>query len=193
MCSLATHLADPAERLAAVQASMRDGKAALAGRSQLQVLAMSALGIVPLALAMTLGRAPGPLRPPNVMISNVPGPQGPLYWNGARMEALYPVSVPVDGQTLNITCTSVNGQMSFGLTGCSRAVPAIGTLAGLLGRELDLLDAFHRLPGESRRDRHHDRRPRQRRTSRRSGQLVVRLSPPKPPPGEPPGRGDHPR
>jgi diacylglycerol O-acyltransferase / wax synthase len=190
MCSLGTHLADPAERLAAVQASMRDGKAALAGRSQLQVLAMSAVGIAPLALAMTLGRAPGPLRTPNVMISNVPGPQGPVYWNGARLEALYPVSVPVDGQTLNITCTSVNGQMSFGLTGCRRAVPAISTLADFLGRELDLLDAFHRLPGESRRDRDRDRRPRRPRTSERSGQTqagtVVRLSraertPPKPP------------
>jgi diacylglycerol O-acyltransferase len=187
MCSLGTHLADPAERLAAVQASMREGKAALAGRSQLQVLAMSAVGIAPLALAMTLGRAPGPLRPPNVMISNVPGPHGPLYWNGARLEALYPVSVPVDGQTLNITCTSVNDQMSFGLTGCRRAVPQIGTLADLLGRELDLLDTFHRLPGGSRRDRHHEQRPRRRRTSQPSGQApVVRLSPVKPPPHQPP-------
>ncbi|MBS4729030.1 DUF1298 domain-containing protein [Mycobacterium sp. SM1] len=170
MCALGTHLADPAERLAAVRASMREGKAALAGRSQLQVLAMSALGAAPLALAMVLGRAPGTPRPPNVMISNVPGPAGPLFWNGARLEALYPVSVPVDGQTLNITCTSVNGQMSFGLTGCRRAVPQIGALADLLGRELDALDAFHRLPQEKRRDPHRDRRPRRRRGSPGSGQ-----------------------
>lgn len=186
MCSLATHLADPAERLAAVQASTRDAKAALAGRSQLQVLAMSALGISPLALAMTLGHAPGPLRPPNVMISNVPGPEGPMYWNGARLEALYPLSVPVDWQNLNITCTSINGQMAFGLTGCRRAVPAIGTLPDLLGRELDLLDAFHRLPGDSRRARHRDRRPRRHRTSQRSGQTpagdLVRPPPPREPP-----------
>jgi diacylglycerol O-acyltransferase len=80
------------------------------------------------------------------MISNVPGPTGPLYWNGARLEAVYPLSVPVDGQTLNITCTSMNDQVVFGLTGCRRAVPAIGTLADFLGRELDLLDTFHRLP-----------------------------------------------
>ncbi len=125
---------------------MRDGKAALAGRSQLQVLAMSALGAAPLAIAMALGRSLGPLRPPNVMISNVPGPSGPLYWNGARFEALYPLSVPVDGQTLNITCTSINDQITFGLTGCRRATPAIGTLADFLGRELDLLDAFYRIP-----------------------------------------------
>lgn len=181
MCSLATHLADPAERLAAVQASMREGKAALAGRSQLQVLAMSALGAVPLALAMTVGRMPGPLRPPNVMISNVPGPPGPLYWNGARLDAMYPLSVPVDGQTLNITCTSVNGQIIFGLTGCRRAVPAIGTLADFLGCELDLLDAFHRISVERRRDR----RPR-RPLARTPAGGVARLSRPAPPPPAPP-------
>jgi diacylglycerol O-acyltransferase / wax synthase len=168
MCTLGTHLADPAERLAVVQASMREGKAALAGRSQVQVLAMSALGIAPLALAMTLrGGVPAPLRPPNVMISNVPGPQGPLYWNGARFDAIYPLSVLVDGQTLNITCTSINNEIAFGLTGCRRAVPGIGRLADFLARELDLLDAFHRLPAESRRDRPGKPRPRRRRTTRR--------------------------
>ncbi len=141
MCSLATHLVDPAERLAAVRASMREGKTALAGRSQAQVLAMSALGAAPLALAMTLGRTPAPLRPPNVMIANLPGPQGPRYWNGARLDALYPLSAPVDGQALNITCTRTNNQITFGLTGCSRAVPAISTLTDLLDRELDVLGA----------------------------------------------------
>ena len=152
-CCLGTHLADPAERLAAVQVSMREGKAALAGRSQVQVLAMSALGVIPLALAMTLGRTLGPLRPPNVLISNVPGPQDPLYWNGARVDALYPLSVVADGQVLNITCTSINNQMSFGLTGCRRAVPRIEVLADALGRELDLLDAFHRIRQTRRRSR----------------------------------------
>ncbi|OBH08008.1 MULTISPECIES: wax ester/triacylglycerol synthase family O-acyltransferase [unclassified Mycobacterium] len=144
-CCLGTHLADPAERLAAVQASMREGKAALTGRNRVQVLAMSALGAAPLALAVALGRAAGPLRPPNVMISNVRGPEDPLYWNGARFDALYPLSVVADGQALNITCTSINHQVSFGLTGCRRAVPRIDALADALGRELDLLDAFHRI------------------------------------------------
>jgi len=160
-CSLGTHLADPVERLAAVQASMREGKAALAGRSQAQVLAMSALGATPLALAMTLGRTLGPLRPPNVMISNVPGPREPLYWNGARFDALYPLSVIADGQGLNITCTSINNQISFGLTGCRHAVPRIDALADALGRELDLLDAFHRI-GHTRRGRR--RNPQRRHT-----------------------------
>jgi len=170
-CSLPTHLADPAERLAAVQTSTREGKAALAGRTELQVMTMTALGAAPLALAMTLGRELRPLRPPNVMISNVRGPHGPLYWNGGRLEALYPMSIPVDGQTLTFTCTSIDDQIAFGLTACRRAVPGIGTLADYLGRELDLLDTFHRIPDAVRRDRGRDPRPRRRRTARRSGQV----------------------
>lgn len=166
-CSLATHLADPAERLAAVQASMRDAKAALADRSQLQVLTMSALGAVPLALAMAFGRTPGPVRPPNVVISNVLGPQSPLYWNGARVETIHPMSALFDGQALNITCSSMDDQITFGLTGCPRAVPRIGTLADSLDDELDLLDAFHRISDAHRRDRLRDPRPRRLQAPRR--------------------------
>ena len=111
---------------------MREGKAALADRSQLQVMTMSALGAAPLALAMTLGRTPGPLRPPNVVISNVVGPQGPVYWNGARVETIHPLSALFDGQALNITCTSIDDQIAFGLTGCRRAVPDISNLTDQL-------------------------------------------------------------
>lgn len=140
-CSLATHLEDPAERLAAVRAGMREGKSALAERTRVQTLAMSALGGAPLALAMALGRTAGPLlRPANVMISNLPGPATPLYWNGARLDTFYPLSVPVDGQALNVTCTSIGGQIAFGLTGCRRAVPDLHALPELLDRELNELE-----------------------------------------------------
>lgn len=152
MCSLATDLADPVERLARIHTSMVQGKGALADRDQLPTLASSALGAAPLALAM-LGVTIGPLRPPNVMISTLPGVPAPLYWNGARLDALYPLSVPVDGQSLNITCTSVNGQIMFGLTGCRRTVPAINTLVDYLAHELDLLDSVHQISTASRNRR----------------------------------------
>ena len=48
------------------------------------------------------------------MISNVPGPQFPLYLAGARLEANYPVSVITDGMGLNITVMSYCGHMDFG-------------------------------------------------------------------------------
>jgi len=139
MCGLATDLADPGERLASVQASMLAGKAELVSHSQLQVLAMSALGATQLALGMFLGHY-GLLRPPNVMISNVSGSPVPLYWNGARLDALYPLSIPVDGQALNITCTSTEDTIAFGLTACRDAVPGLGAMTGLLDDELRLLE-----------------------------------------------------
>ncbi|WP_137724203.1 WS/DGAT/MGAT family O-acyltransferase [Prescottella subtropica] len=137
-CNLGTHLDDTADRLEAVRTSMTEGKDAMRTLGRTQVLAASALGAVPLALGMYgIG---GPIRPPNVMISNVPGPTGPLYWNGARVSALYPLSLPVDGQALNITCTSTDDEIAFGLTGCRRALPDLTPMLDHLDTELAALE-----------------------------------------------------
>jgi hypothetical protein len=53
----------------------------------------------------------------------VPGPDKPLYWNGAKMLGIYPVSIVLDGQALNITVTTYDDALAFGLTGCRRSVP----------------------------------------------------------------------
>ena len=137
-CGIATDLADPLDRLEAVRDTMREGKETLRTKSSAQILAMSALGAAPLALGMF--GVGGLLRPANVMISNVPGPSEPMYWNGARMNALYPLSVPVDGQALNITCTSTDGEIAFGLTACRRALPSLEPLLDHLGDELAALE-----------------------------------------------------
>jgi hypothetical protein len=63
------------------------------------------------------------------VISNVPGPDEPLYFRGARLEANYPVSIPVHGQALNITCSSYAGWVCFGFTGCRDTVPHLQRLA----------------------------------------------------------------
>ncbi|GAA4483497.1 wax ester/triacylglycerol synthase family O-acyltransferase [Rhodococcus olei] len=137
-CNLGTHLDEPARRLHTVRESMSDGKDAMRTMSRTQVLAASALGTAPLALGM-FGIA-GPLRPANVMISNVPGPRTPLYWNGARVSALYPLSIPVNGQALNITCTNTDDEIAFGLTGCRRALPRLSSLLDHLDDELAALE-----------------------------------------------------
>ncbi|WP_375499152.1 wax ester/triacylglycerol synthase family O-acyltransferase [uncultured Jatrophihabitans sp.] len=140
MCRLGTDLSDPAERLATVHSSMTEGKAALGSMSQTQILAMSALGISPLGLWPAL-RLTERVRPPfNVIISNVPGPTEPLYWNGARLDGLYPLSIPLDGQGLNITCTTYSDEIAFGLTGCRRTVPHLQVMLTYLGDELDALE-----------------------------------------------------
>jgi diacylglycerol O-acyltransferase len=140
MCNLATHLADPGERLLAVNRSMRDGKEALKSMTPTQILLMSAIGMSPLALLPALGLS-GSVRPPfNLVISNVPGPREPLYWNGARLDGLYPLSIPMTGQALNITCTSYSHEIAFGLTGCRRTVPHLQHLLGYLDDELAALE-----------------------------------------------------
>jgi len=140
LCNLATDLADPAERLRTVHVSMERGKQSLDGLSQLQVLALSAITMSPIALGFLL-RNHGRARPPfNLIISNVPGPRAPMYWNGARLDGLYPLSVPIDGQALNITCTSYSHELAFGLTGCRRSVPHLQQLLTYLDDELLALE-----------------------------------------------------
>ena len=128
MVRLGTQLHDPADRLQAVHESMRDGKEALSSMTPLQIQAMSALGQIP-AMLPTLLKMGGVTRPPyNLVISNVPGPRVTHYYNGARLVGNYPLSIPIDGMALNITCTSYDGQMDFGLTGCRRTVPHLQRL-----------------------------------------------------------------
>ncbi|WP_031470442.1 WS/DGAT/MGAT family O-acyltransferase [Sciscionella sediminilitoris] len=132
LCELATDATDPATRLERIAASMASGKEAFSGRSPLEVLLLSAFAVGGLALQPIPG-VPELTRPPfNLIISNVPGPRRPLYYNGAELEGLYPVSIPYDGQALNITCVSYADRLSFGLTGCRRSVPHLQRLLGHL-------------------------------------------------------------
>jgi diacylglycerol O-acyltransferase len=140
MVRLGTDLPDPAERLKAVHRSMKSGKDALASMTPNQIVAMSALGMAP-SIVIPMLRLNGVLRPPfNLIISNVPGPRSTQYLNGARMTGTYPVSVPMQGMALNITCNSYADDMCFGLTGCRRSVPHLQRLLTHLDTELGALE-----------------------------------------------------
>ena len=65
----------------------------------------------------------------NITISNVPGPDKPLYFRGAELVAIYPASIVTHGQALNITCESYAGAMNFGFTGCHASLPSMQRLA----------------------------------------------------------------
>jgi len=81
-----------------------------------------------------------PGRPPwNLVVSNVPGPQVPLYMAGARLEANYPVSVITDGMGLNITVMSYCGHMDFGIVADRQQMPDVDRLMGWLGESLEEL------------------------------------------------------
>ena len=140
MCQLATDRSDSAARLKSIHASMKDGKQALEGMTPVQILAMSALGQAP-AILTPLLRMQGLIRPPyNLIISNVPGPRTAHYWNGAKMVGTYPLSIPINGMALNITCTSYDGNLAFGLIGCRRTVPRLQRMLVHLDDELTALE-----------------------------------------------------
>lgn len=136
LSSLATDVADPSWRLARIRESMGIAKSAMAELSALQVLAVSALNVAPTPIVSALGGGEG-LRPPfNITISNVPGPRQDLYLNGARLQGVYPASIPYHGQALNITLTSYVDNLEIGLTGCRRRVPHLQRLLTYLEESL---------------------------------------------------------
>lgn len=125
LCNLATDLADPAERLAAISASMRRSKEVFQQLPQLEAIALSALLMSPLGMTLVPGFEALPRVPFNLVISNIPGPRKPVYLQGARLDSNYPLSIPFDGQAVNITVTSTADTLDFGLVACRRSVPQL--------------------------------------------------------------------
>jgi diacylglycerol O-acyltransferase len=144
LASLGTHLDDPAERLAHVTRSTRLAKRQLAGMDQKTMLAYSAALLSPAAV-QTLGAFTGMPTPLpltfNTIVSNVPGPPHPMYLRGARLEAMYPLSIPVHSVALNITVESYADTLNFGFIGCRDTLPHLQNLAVYTG------DALERLSG----------------------------------------------
>jgi WS/DGAT/MGAT family acyltransferase len=142
--NLGTDLNDVRERLGAIKASTARAK------QHLQMLPRAALTqytmtiMAPYILQLLTGLG-GRLRPVfNITISNVPGPDDYLYLNGARLEAMYPMSLLTHGQALNITCLSYAGKLHFGFTGCRDTLPRVQRLAVYSSDAMDELRALAR-------------------------------------------------
>ncbi|HSC62306.1 MAG TPA: wax ester/triacylglycerol synthase family O-acyltransferase [Caldimonas sp.] len=149
LVNLNTDVADPLERLRAI----RDAAGAV------KALAQRANGLIPTdfpsigepwilhALAALYARSSvGGAVPPiaNVVISNVAGPQVPLYAAGARMATYWPLSIVEHGLALNITVMSYAGAMGFGFTTARTAVADARELPAALLEALDELVARSR-------------------------------------------------
>ncbi len=72
----------------------------------------------------------------NVVVTNVPGPQFPLYAAGARMLSMYPVVPLAKGQAVSIGLTSYDGGVYYGLNADRDAMPDVDVLAGLIEESL---------------------------------------------------------
>lgn len=144
LVNLNTQIADPVKRLRAI----RDAAGAIKG------LAQRARGVIPTdfpsigmpwvlqGLAALYGRSGiVDAMPPiaNVVISNIPGPQAPLYAAGARMTDYWPLSIVEHGVGLNITVMSYAGAMGFGFTTARCTVPDARELTAALRAALDEL------------------------------------------------------
>lgn len=127
LANLGTHIADPAVRLEAIRASVEQAKQRYKSMSPEEAINYTALTMAPAGIKMLTGLMPG-WQPFNVIISNVPGPRKPMYWNGARLDGMYPVSLPLDRIALNITLLSYENQLEFGLTACRRTLPSMQRL-----------------------------------------------------------------
>ena len=155
LCSLHTNIADPVERLMAIHHSMKSVKE-MQKAVPADLLTDLAHFAPPAVLArasriVTRARVADRMNPPfNVVISNVPGPNVPLYLAGNLLQHFYPVSTIVDGQGLNITVQSYLGKLDFGLVTCRELIPDAWVLTDGLDRSLtELLTAARSTMTES--------------------------------------------
>lgn len=131
--SLETQIADPAERLRAIAESNSDAKehSSAIGATLLQdwsqFAAPAVFGIAMRVYARTSLTESRPVH--NLVISNVPGPQMPLYFLGAEVEAMYPLGPIFHGSGLNITVMSLNGKLDVGIISCPELLPDLWDMA----------------------------------------------------------------
>ncbi|WP_201529236.1 MULTISPECIES: WS/DGAT/MGAT family O-acyltransferase [Psychrobacter] len=139
LANLGTHLDNPMRRLQLIHSSMNSGKRRFRRMNQAQVINYSAVAYAWEGLNVLTGLFPKK-QAFNLIISNVPGSKKPLYWNGAPLKALYPASIIVDGQGMNITLATYLDKIEFCITACSRLLPHVQDILMLIEEELSVLE-----------------------------------------------------
>lgn len=130
---LETQIDDPAERLAAIAAANDTAKehSTAIGATLLQDWSQFAgpavFGVAMRVYARSRLTESRPVH--NLVVSNVPGPQIPLYFLGAEVTAMYPLGPIFHGSGLNITVMSLNGKLDVGLISCPELLPDLWDMA----------------------------------------------------------------
>ena len=141
LANLGTHLAQPRERLRVIKASVDHAKQRFSSMQPGEILGYGAALMGPGLINMLVNPVPKRL-PFNVIISNVPGPKAPMYWQGCKLEGMYPVSAIADGLALNITLTSRHDFLDFGLIACRRTLPHVQRLLEYLEEGLAEIESL---------------------------------------------------
>ena len=140
LANLATNIKDPLKRLNRIVESTKEAKERLSSMSRLRKLAHGITSISPMGPAMVTGSArKHPMF--NLVISNVPGPKDPLYLNGARLDEVYPLSIPTHYLALNITISGYEDKLGFGYIACRRSVPALQRMLDYTDQSILALEA----------------------------------------------------
>jgi diacylglycerol O-acyltransferase len=175
LVQLGTHLADPMRRMNAIMASTAKVKEALAGLKSVlptdypSLLAPWLVGGAGRLALKTYGRAGITERLPaiaNLAISNVPGPQLPLYLAGARMLTFHPLSIIMHGLALNITIQTYAGRVDFGLIGDRASLADLQRLADGIEAAFEEARAVFAAPEEPA-----PARPKVAKATRKAGKL----------------------
>jgi len=120
---------DPLARLDAIRERtehLKESKQALGVEMMMQLAEFTP----PVLLSLGAQAASGPI---NSVVTNVPGPQFPLYMLGAKVEAMFPVVPLLEGMGLGIALFSYNGKMLWGVNADYALVPDIEVFVGLIG------------------------------------------------------------
>ena len=150
VCPLATTIEDPKERLEAI----------MVGSAQAKQMANPMRALIPhfadvptfgtpmmlqlLTVFMERSQIANALPPPfNVVVSNVFFSRTPFYIAGAKIEHIYPMSIPVHGQALNITVQGYTDSLDFGFIAGANVVPDVDHIAQMLPAELANLEAAY--------------------------------------------------
>ena len=138
-----TNVEDPIERLTCVRRATQQSKAAKAGLSArlMTDLSKHVPASTQVMASRLVLRAGMKARLCNLFVSNVPGPQVPLYMNGARQVGSYGMAPLVDGMGLFIATPSYNGQITFNVTSTREIMPDIDFFVDCLERSLKDLKA----------------------------------------------------
>jgi diacylglycerol O-acyltransferase len=140
LANLATHIADPIKRLKHIVKSTTEAKTRLRTMPRLQKMAHGITSISPIGAGMVTGTSKK--HPPfNLVISNVPGPKDTLYLNGARLDEVYPASIPTHYLALNITISGYGDNLGFGFIACRRSVPALQRMLDYTDSSIQELEA----------------------------------------------------